>query len=126
MARLLVIDDDLYIRSACSKISAKEGWSVVCTEDGAAGLRELQNSPNDFDVVLLDLLMPGIGGMVVLNRILSHNPNQAVIIMTGSATESSANEITEKGACDCLPKPFTPDELRTVVKRALIRKSQQS
>jgi DNA-binding NtrC family response regulator len=119
MARILVIDDDLYIRSACIKIFGKEGWSVTSVDDGSAGLNELKNNPNGFDLVLLDMLMPGVDGMVVLRQILCLNPRLPVIIMTGSVTESSANEIIQQGACNCIPKPFTPDELRAVVRKII-------
>jgi DNA-binding NtrC family response regulator len=119
MARILVIDDDLYIRNGCAKIITKDGGSVVCAENGGDGLRELRNRPDDFDAVLVDLLMPEMDGMAVLDQILALNPHLPVIIMTGSITESSANEITRKGAFDCIPKPFTPDELRAVIRKAL-------
>ncbi len=126
MTRILVIDDDQYIRHGCMRILAKEGWSATCADDGDQGLKEIRSNPNAFDVVLLDMLMPGMGGMDVLNQILALVPNLPVIIMTGSATPASAIEIVQQGACDCIPKPFTPDELRAVVKKAVGNRAPHS
>jgi two-component system response regulator HydG len=119
MPRILVIDDDRYIRYGCERILAKEGWSATCADDGDQGLKEIRSNPSTFDAVLLDLLMPGTSGMDVLNQILALDPNLPVIIMTGSATSDSIIELVQKGACDCIPKPFTPDELRAVVRKAV-------
>jgi DNA-binding NtrC family response regulator len=119
MGKILVIDDDFYIRSGCAKILAKEGLEALCVEDGNSGMRELKNNPAGFDLILLDLLMPGMNGMAVLAQIQALDPSLPVIIMTGSATESSIAEITQRGAFACIPKPFTPDEFRAVVREAL-------
>jgi two-component system response regulator HydG len=126
MPRILVIDDDQYIRHGCARILAKEGWSAICADDGDQGLKEIRGSPNDFDAVLLDLLMPGTSGMDVLSQILALDPSLPVIIMTGSATAASAIEIVQKGARDCIPKPFTPDELRAVVRKAIGNRAPHS
>jgi DNA-binding NtrC family response regulator len=119
MRRILVIDDEETIREACARILSRDKWSVVCMESGIEGLAEIGKDPNGFDAVLLDQLMPGMSGMEAMNQIRSINPNLPVIIMTGSVTEDSAYEIVEQGASGCLPKPFTPDELRAAVKKAL-------
>jgi len=119
MARILVIDDDRYIRSGCARIFQKDGWSVTCADDGDQGLKEILNSPDSYDVILLDLLMPGMSGIEVLAQILAFNPKLPVIIMTGLATADSVTEVVRKGAYGCIAKPFTPDELRTIVRKAL-------
>jgi DNA-binding NtrC family response regulator len=117
MTRILVIDDDEYIRIGCARILAKEGWSATCAGDGDQGLKEIRTK--SYDAVLLDLLMPGMSGMDVLNQILALDPSLPVIIMTGSATAGFAADIMQRGACDCVAKPFTPDELRAVVRKAV-------
>jgi len=126
MTRILVVDDDEYIRGGCARILAKEGWSAVCVNDGNQGLKEIRGNPNDYDVVLLDQLMPGMSGLEILDQIRTLNSNLPVIIMTGSVTTDSANELVQKGAFDCIPKPFTPDELRAVVRKAVGSKAQNS
>jgi DNA-binding NtrC family response regulator len=118
MARILIIDDDRHMRNACFRVLSKAGWSVVCAETGDEGLKEISNGAEKIDVILLDQLMPGMSGMDVLAQIQAKDPNLPVIISTGSATEETAAELARQGACDCLPKPFTPEELRTVVNKA--------
>jgi DNA-binding NtrC family response regulator len=118
MIRILIIDDDRHMRSVCSRALSREGWIVLCAESGDEGIDKIKNGEEPIDVVLLDQLMPGMSGMDVLAQIRSINPDMPVIIITGSATEESAAEIIRKGASDCLPKPFTPEQLRTVVREA--------
>ena len=125
MTRILVIDDDQYIRSGCSKILAKEGWTVICAEDGDRGLKELKSNPGTYELILLDQLMPGMNGMEVLGQIRVIDPKLPVIIMTGSVTADSAIEIVKQGATDCIPKPFTPDELRAIVRKAIENRSKE-
>ena len=64
-------------------------------------------------------MMPGMSGMEVLDHIRTIDPNLLVIVITGYATVESAVEAMKKGAYDFIPKPFTPDQLRIVVRRAL-------
>jgi DNA-binding NtrC family response regulator len=116
MTRILIIDDDRHMRNACSRALSKEGWEILCAETGDEGLEMLANSAEDFDAVLLDHLMPGISGMDALDKIKELHPNLPVIIMTGSVTEDMAGEIIRKGASDCLPKPFIPAQLRSIIR----------
>jgi two-component system, OmpR family, phosphate regulon sensor histidine kinase PhoR len=124
-ANILVIDDEQIMREGCSRILSKDGCSVATSETGEKGLEEIQRSPDRFDVILLDLMMPGVNGMEVLDRIRTIDPNLLVIVITGYATVESAVEAMKKGAYDFIPKPFTPDQLRIVVKRGLERRSLQ-
>ncbi len=119
MIQILVIDDDRHMRTACSRVLAKAGWTVICAEAGEGGLKELRSGAQKIDVVLVDQLMPGMSGADVLAEIHTINPDLPVIIMTGSATDDSAIEIKKQGAFDCLAKPFTPDQLRDVITRAV-------
>jgi len=122
---ILVIDDEQIMRDGCSRILSKDGWSVICAENGGQGLEEIKGSPENIDVILLDLMMPGMSGMEVLDHIRTFDPNLLVIVITGYATVESAVEAMKKGAYDFIPKPFTPDQLRIVVRRALERRSLQ-
>jgi DNA-binding NtrC family response regulator len=119
MVRILVIDDDRHMRTACSRVLSRAGWSVICAETGQEGLTALQSGEHKIDVILVDQLMPGISGMEVLAQILAIAPNLPVIIMTGSATEDDAAEIKRQGAFDCLSKPFTPEQLRSMILNAV-------
>jgi len=124
-ASILVIDDEQIMRDGCSRILSRDGWSVICAENGKKGLEEIQAQPESIDVILLDLMMPGMSGMEALDHIRTIDPNLLVIVITGYATVESAVEAMKKGAYDFIPKPFTPDQLRIVVRRALERRTLQ-
>jgi DNA-binding NtrC family response regulator len=112
---ILVIDDDKYIRDACRQILNRNQYNVFEAEDGYKGLELLKKQ--DFDIIILDLKMPGIDGMNVLKRIMKDYPDIVVIVITGFATVESAVEAMKIGANDFLPKPFSPDELRVIINR---------
>ena len=124
-ASILVIDDELIMRDGCTRILSKEGWSVITAENGQQGLDLIRSRPEEIDVILLDLMMPGMSGMEVLDQIRMVNANLLVIVITGYATVESAVEAMKKGAYDFIPKPFTPDQLRIVARRALEKRALQ-
>ena len=124
-AQILVIDDEQIMREGCSRILSKDGWAVITAENGKQGLEAIQTDPERIDLILLDLMMPGMSGMEVLDQVRNIDPSLIVIVITGYATVESAVEAMKKGAYDFIPKPFTPDQLRIVVRRALERKSLQ-
>ncbi|MGQ9508992.1 MAG: response regulator, partial [Thermodesulfobacteriota bacterium] len=124
-AKILVIDDEQIMRDGCTRILTKNGWEVFTAENGNQGLEHLQTCPQEIDVILLDLMMPGMSGMEVLEQIRSNYPDLLVIVITGYATVESAVEAMKKGAYDFIPKPFTPDQLRIVVRRALEKRTLQ-
>ena len=118
MSRILIIDDDRHMRTACARILSKDGYEVVCAESGNDGLEMIRSAAGGFNLVLLDDLMPGMSGMDVLERTKIFDPDLPVIIITGSATEEMTKELEAKGACGCLPKPFTPEQLRNAIQKA--------
>jgi DNA-binding NtrC family response regulator len=119
MITILVIDDDRHMRAACARAISRAGWNVLEAETGDEGLRQLQSGAQRIDVVLLDQLMPGMSGVETLEHIRTVDPHLPVVIITGSITENDAKTINKQGAFDCLPKPFNPEQLREVVRRAL-------
>lgn len=122
---ILVIDDEQIIRDGCTRILSKDGWGVITAENGNQGLTLIKDRFKNLDVILLDLMMPGVNGMEVLEKALSICPELLIIVITGYATVESAVEAMKKGAYDFIAKPFTPDQLRIVVKRALERRTLQ-
>jgi len=121
--RIIVIDDEAIMRDGSRRILTKENIDVVTAENGEAGLDLVKASPDAFDVMLLDLMMPGMSGMEVLEHVREIAPSILVIVVTGYATVDTAVEAMKKGAYDFIPKPFTPDQLRIVVHRALEKKA---
>ena len=116
-ANILVIDDDEAIRDSCSQVFKKDGNTVKTAKDGTEGLKLFKKE--FFHVVLLDLKLPDLDGMEVLSRIKEENAETPVIIITGYASIESAVEAIKRGASDYLPKPFTPEQLRVIVKKAM-------
>jgi len=117
--KILVIDDESVMRDGCQRILTKEGCEVLTAADGEEGLAAIEEDPQRFALILLDLKMPGMGGMEVLEAAREINPTLLIVVITGYATVDSAVEAMKKGAYDFVPKPFTPDQLRLVVNRAL-------
>ncbi|OGD11200.1 MAG: hypothetical protein A2Y86_04385 [Candidatus Aminicenantes bacterium RBG_13_62_12] len=115
--RLLIIDDDQAILDSCGQTLKREGYDVREARQGAEGLALFNSEP--FHAVLLDLKLPGMDGLDVLRRIKETAPETPVIIITGYASLESAVEAVKRGAFDYMSKPFTPEELRVVVRRAL-------
>lgn len=113
---ILVVDDEEAMRDSCRQLLSREGHNVEVAEDGNKGLELMEK--RSFDIVILDLKMPGISGMEVLNKIKSEAPETIVIVITGYATVESAVLAMKLGAYDFLPKPFTPDELTAIIERA--------
>ena len=123
--RILVIDDEKFIRDGCARILSKDGCFVIPAENGEAGLAELDKAPEEIDVILLDLMMPGMSGIEVLEKIQALDRTFVVIVITGYASVGNAVEATEKGAYDFIAKPFTPKQLSVVVKKALEWRTQK-
>ncbi len=115
--RILVIDDELSICQNCIKILSKIACEVEYALNGYDALRMMEDEP--FDVIITDLKMSRLGGMEVLRRVKGTYPETMVIVITGYASVSSAVEVMKMGAFDYLPKPFTPEELRGVVRQAV-------
>jgi len=117
---ILIIDDEESIRDSCSQVLSKEGYSTETAEYGNVGLEKAKEMKPD--LVLVDLKMPGISGMEVLESLKDIDPDIVSIVITGYATIESAVEAMKLGAYDYIPKPFTPSELRIITRRGLERR----
>ena len=116
-SRILVIDDEEVVLDSCTAVLASGDCQVLTAGNGTAGLARLEETTPD--LVFVDLKMPGLSGLEVLEQIRAKFPLMVVIVITGYATVSSAVEAMKKGAFDFLPKPFTPEELRLIARRGL-------
>jgi two-component system, sensor histidine kinase and response regulator len=115
--KILIIDDEEIVIDSCTHILANSGYQIVNANNGTMGL-EMMEKENP-DLIFVDLKMPGISGMEVLEKVQEYDPTIVPIVITGFATVSSAVEAMKKGAYDFLPKPFTPDEMRLIARRAI-------
>ncbi len=116
MTRILIVEDDSRMRSLIREFLEKEKYSVSVAEGARAA--EALLGASSFDVVLTDLKVPDGDGMEVLARVLETDPQLPVIIMTGYASVKSAVQAMKIGAYDYIQKPFEPEELLLIVKRA--------
>lgn len=119
--RILVIDDEPIVCESCQRILEDEGLEVETALSGAEAFAKMRENP--FDIVITDLKMPGIDGMEVLRTIKREYPDTIVIMITGFSTVETAVEAMKLGAFDYIPKPFTPDEVSVVVKKAIEQKN---
>jgi formate/nitrite transporter len=117
---MLVIDDEDVVLESCRRIFSAEGFEVTCTTSPGEGLRLIENLV--FDVILCDWKMPGFDGMDVLAELNQRSPDSTVVMISGYPTVGRATEAMKRGAMDYVAKPFTPDEIVEVVRKALKRK----
>ena len=117
--KVLIVDDEDRVRFACRRVLEGEGLKVAEAADGQLGLDALEKeSP---DLVLVDLMMPNMGGMEFMAKARVTHPDLTIVVITGYATLEKAVEAMKQGADDFLAKPFKPSDLRQVVKRVLQR-----
>ena len=115
LLHVLVVDDDEAVRKACCQIAAGMGFEVVGAESATVAREILKQ--RRIDLLLLDLKLPGGGGLPLLEQVKALHPDTAVIVMTAFATVSSAVEAMRIGAGDYLTKPFALEELTAVLER---------
>jgi DNA-binding NtrC family response regulator len=118
--RILIVDDDDAVRLSYLRSLAGARYNVEAAWDGTEALRAMEQQP--FDVILLDLRMPGMDGMSVLKAIKERWPESEVVIITGYPSLETVKEAVQLGACDYLSKPVGPDEVIDATNGALTRK----
>jgi len=114
---ILIIDDEESLRDGCRQALEKSGYTVVTAGEGLEGIKIARES--NPEIAFIDLKMPGISGMEIIEILSQDIPDIVLIMITGYASIVSAVEAIQKGAYDYLPKPFSPDQLRTVARRGL-------
>jgi len=119
-ASVLVVDDEEVVRRSYARILGEMDCDAQAAADGEQALHAMERRP--FDVVLLDLRMPGIEGLDVLKAIKHRWPSSEVVVITGYPTVESAKRALQLGACDYLAKPPHPDELMDAARGAMRRK----
>ena len=116
MINILVVDDEEPFRRLLKKELARKGYAVEVASDGGEALTLLAG--RSFDVILLDMVMPGVDGAALMRKLKEDSGAPAIIVLTGKATVETAVEAMKNGAFDYLTKPYKLDELAIVVDRA--------
>lgn len=123
--RILVVDDDEFIRSTLSDYFTGHGYEVVTAIDGEDALRQF--APGEFDCVISDLFMPNIDGLELLQNIKLQDKKVPFLMVTGYPSIDHAVNAMKEGAYDYVTKPFHMDDLRLKVERMLhARKTEDS
>ena len=119
-ARILIVDDEEIVIRSCMRILASDEFSLDSAHDGLEALKKIAES--DYDMLIMDIKMPKMSGIDVLQRVKESHPDIDVIMITGLNEIETAVKAMKLGAFDYLPKPFDPEELETVVARAFERR----
>ena len=118
--RILIVDDEEVVVRSCIRILCDNDYTLDSVPDGASAMRRVDETA--YDLVVLDIMMPKIDGLEVLQYIKERHPDVDVIMMTGLSQVQTAVKAMKLGAFDYLPKPFDPEELQLVVNRAIERR----
>lgn len=112
--RVLVVDDEDILRMLLTDTLEFEGFHVEEAEDGVEAFEKIQCT--DYDVILLDYMMPRMTGLELLERLQPLEFKTPVIMLTAKAQQSDQDAVMAKGASYFMPKPFSPNELAELVK----------
>ncbi len=123
-AGVLVVDDELSVRDSLENWFRKDGYRAGSAKDAKAALKMLQE--NGWDLVFLDIKMPGMDGMELQRRIHELDPDIIVVMITAYASVETAVRALKEGAFDYITKPIDPDELSHLVRRALEQRQLKS
>ncbi len=115
--RVLVVDDEKFIRDILADFLTMEGYAVRTADDGTQAVQELSRS--NFALVISDLKMPKMGGLELLQHVAKMQPEALTVIMTGFGTVETAIDAMKHGAYDYILKPFKVEEIVHVVQRGL-------
>jgi len=119
--KILVVDDERSMREFLGIMLAKEGYSVTQCPDGETALRQVEE--DILDLVIMDIRMPKMDGITVLERIKEIAPETIVIMITAFASTDTAVRAMKKGAYDYITKPFKIDEIKLIIRNALEKKA---
>ncbi len=117
MPKILVVDDEKHIRDSCIKLLQRKRFEATGAADGAEALQKLKEEV--YDLVLLDVRMPGMDGIEVLRRAKEIVPDILVLILTGHGTLDTANEAMGLGAAGFIRKPIAIEDLAENIDEAL-------
>lgn len=118
--KILIVDDELSVRASLNEWFLEDGFKVETAESAEDALHKMHAGP--FDLILLDIKMPGMDGITLQRKIKEIDPKVVIIIMTAYASVETAVEALKLGAFDYVTKPFDPDDLSRLVRNALKQK----
>lgn len=108
---ILIVDDEPVLREMTSRILLLKGCQVLTADSGEEALTIYQQCGDEIDAIILDMIMPGIGGMECFRKIKGLDANAKVAIVSGYIQEESLNELKALGSCEILAKPYRSSDL---------------
>ena len=120
---VLVVDDEEIMRDVLETLLSAEGYRVDLARTGEEGLEVYGRRP--YDVVLLDVSMPGMGGLRALEEVLKLDPEAAIVMITAYATFDTAIGAWERGAAGCIRKPFQNEQILTTISDCIKRRRKE-
>src|SRR5499425_3919406 len=120
---VLVVDDEEIMRDVLETLLSSEGYRVDLAKTGEEGLEAYGKRP--YDSVLLDVSMPGIGGLRALEEFLKLDPEAVVVMITAYATFDTAIAAWEKGAFGCIRKPFQNEQITATIQAGIKRRRKE-
>lgn len=124
MQRVLVIDDQAFVRTTVALILRAQGFEVVEADRGAVGLKKLEDA--EFDLAIVDIYMPGMDGVKIIKLIRERLPNLPIIAMSGVQLNSSERTaldyfsmVPELSNIPCIKKPFKPNQLTDAIQKVM-------
>lgn len=121
--KIMVVDDELGICENVEKILTKNNYKVIHTQSAKKALEMMKKE--SFSLLISDIVMPEMNGLELLKHVAKEMPETKTLMMTGYASTNTAVKAIRLGALDYIPKPFTPDELRITVSKALAGKLER-
>jgi len=122
--KILVVDDEINVCKSIRQAILSDDYDVDTALSGEEALEK--DKERHFDLVISDLMMPGISGMDLLISLKKARPEVCIIMITGYPTIKTAVQSVKTGAFDYIPKPFTPNDLRSLVQRAIKSKEREA
>jgi len=117
--RLLIVEDEDTLCQSLQRVFQREGYEVDIADSAESAFELLKEK--SYDLIITDIILPGISGIELLARYRKANPSQKVMIITAYASFETAVEAIKAGACDFITKPLMHDEMKRVVRKALDR-----
>lgn len=121
--RLLIVEDEDTLCESLQRVFQREGYAVDIADSAESAFTLLEERA--YDLIITDIILPGISGIELLVKYRKKNPSQKVIIITAFASLASAVEAIKAGACDFIVKPLMHDEMKRAVRNALDKKAEK-
>jgi len=121
--RLLIVEDEDTLCESLQRVFQREGYEVDIADSAESAFTLLEEK--SYDLIITDIILPGISGIELLVKYRKKNPSQKVIVITAFASLASAVEAIKAGACDFIVKPLMHDEMKRAVRNALDKPSEK-